>query len=121
MEVKQVAALPERLEVTDAEMSKDMFTITAVSLQAHPACPLCGELATRVHSYYTRKVADLPMGGLGGFSWIDVLLTFAPGCNAILVHNTFDSVLARVKQGCKLPVTHRIVPLVQRFKMNFLR
>ena len=63
MEVKQVAALPEQLELTEIEMVDGVLTIMAVSLQAHPACPLCGEPATRVHSHYTRKVADLPCSG----------------------------------------------------------
>jgi zinc-finger of transposase IS204/IS1001/IS1096/IS1165 len=63
MEVKQVAALPEGLEVTAIEMSDEGLTLTAVSTQAHPACPLCGRASTRVHSHYCRKVADLPMGG----------------------------------------------------------
>ncbi len=63
MEVKQVAALPEGLDVTAIEMSDEGLTLAAVSTQAHPACPLCGRASTRVHSHYCRKVADLPMGG----------------------------------------------------------
>jgi transposase len=63
MEVKQVGALPKRLEIMDIEMNDDVLTITAVSRQAHPACPLCGKPSARVHSYYTRTVADLPCSG----------------------------------------------------------
>ena len=63
MEVKQVAALPERLAVTDMEMIEDMLTITAVSLCLHPCCPLCGKPSTRTHSRSLRQVADLPCSG----------------------------------------------------------
>ncbi len=40
-----------------------VLTITAVSTQRCPCCPLCGAPASRVHSRYTRQVADLPCGG----------------------------------------------------------
>lgn len=63
IEVKQVAALPEGLEITGVERSDEVLTLTVVSTQVHLACPLCGEPATRVHSHYSRKLADLPMGG----------------------------------------------------------
>lgn len=63
MEVKQVAALPERLAVTDMEMIEDVLTITAVAICLHPCCPLCGKPSTRTHSHYIRQVADLPCGG----------------------------------------------------------
>jgi transposase len=63
MEVKLALALPEGLEVTGIEMINEMVTITANSTQIHPCCPLCGRTATRVHSRYTRQVADLPCGG----------------------------------------------------------
>ncbi len=63
MEVKPALALPEGLEVIDIEVIDNVLTITAVSTQNHPACPLCGTTATRRHSRYTRHVADLPCGG----------------------------------------------------------
>ncbi|GHO47545.1 ISL3 family transposase [Ktedonospora formicarum] len=107
MEVKQVAALPERLEVTDIEMVDGVLTIMAVSIQAHPACPLCGEPATRVHSYYTRKVADLPCSGRQVRLFIHVRKCFcdAPDCTRkIFVErltpfvNTFARVTQRLYQ-----------------------
>src|SRR5215469_678327 len=63
MEVKQVAALPELLAVTEMEMIEDVLTITAVSFCLHPCCPLCGQPSIRTHSHYIRQVADLPCGG----------------------------------------------------------
>ena len=63
MEVKQVAALPKQLAVMDVEMSDDVLTITALSTQACPCCPLCGKPSARIHSRYLRRVADLPCSG----------------------------------------------------------
>ncbi|EFH79815.1 ISL3 family transposase [Ktedonobacter racemifer] len=63
MKVKPVLALPEGLEVTDIEMIDEVLTITAVSTQVHPCCPLCSTPALRVHSRYTRQITDLPCSG----------------------------------------------------------
>jgi transposase len=63
MKVKQVAALPEGLEVTDIEVIDEVLTITAISTQLYPCCPLCGTPARRVHSHYTRQITDLPCSG----------------------------------------------------------
>jgi transposase len=63
IEVKPVLALSERLKVTDIEVINEVLTITAVSTQVHPVCPLCGMPALREHSRYLRQVADLPCSG----------------------------------------------------------
>jgi hypothetical protein len=44
-------------------MIDNVLTITAVSTQVHPTCPICGTKATRVHSRYHRQIADLPCSG----------------------------------------------------------
>jgi transposase len=61
-EVKPVLALLSSLEVREIERIDEVLTITAVSTQITPGCPLCGAPASRVHSHYTRQVADLPCG-----------------------------------------------------------
>lgn len=63
MDVQPALALPNGLEVIGIEMIDTVLTITAVSTQMCPCCPLCGAPASRVHSRYTRQVADLPCGG----------------------------------------------------------
>lgn len=63
MDVQPALALPKGLEVIGMEMIGTVFTITAVSTQSNPCCPLCGTPASRVHSRYTRLIADLPCGG----------------------------------------------------------
>jgi transposase len=63
MKVKFALALPEGLEVTALEMIDEVLPITANSIQVQPCCPLCSTQATREHSHYTRKLADLPCSG----------------------------------------------------------
>ncbi|HEY4385565.1 MAG TPA: transposase family protein [Ktedonobacteraceae bacterium] len=63
MEVKRTLALPDGLKLTGIEVIGGMLIITALSTQNTPCCPLCGTPATRVHSRYTRQIADLPCGG----------------------------------------------------------
>ncbi|GHO48640.1 transposase [Ktedonospora formicarum] len=45
------------------KISDDVLTITSLSTQACPCCPLCGKPSARIHSRYIRQVADLPCGG----------------------------------------------------------
>src|ERR1700682_2006819 len=63
MEVKPALALPVGLELVGLEQIDNLLTLTVVSTQMSCCCPLCGTKATRVHSRYTRQIADLPCGG----------------------------------------------------------
>jgi transposase len=63
IKVKPVLALPEGLDVIGIEILDEVLTITAVSTQVHPCCPLCGAPALRVHSRSTRQITDLPCSG----------------------------------------------------------
>ncbi len=63
MEVKQIAAFPKGFAVTEIEIRDGVLTITALSTQVSPHCPLCGTPSTRIHSSYQRQVADLPCSG----------------------------------------------------------
>ncbi len=63
IEVKPALALPDGLELIGLERIDDLLTATVVSTRMSPCCPLCRTKATRVHSRYTRQVANLPCGG----------------------------------------------------------
>ena len=60
MNVKSFLGLPEELEVTDGDITDKMITVVAVSTQTAPCCPLCGTTASRIHSHYSRQLADVP-------------------------------------------------------------
>ena len=63
IEMQQVFGLPKELEIVDITMMDEVLTISAVSTQASPCCPLCGGHASRIHSSYRRQMADVPCGG----------------------------------------------------------
>ncbi len=42
----------------------DRITLVASTVQSQTACPLCGHSSGRVHSRYTRTLADLPWQGI---------------------------------------------------------
>ncbi len=62
-DVKPVLTLPEGFHLMGLEKREEVLTATLVSTQVTPRCPLCGQPASRVHSSYTRHVADLPCAG----------------------------------------------------------
>ena len=62
-DMKPVLALSEGFQFVGFEKRDDVLTVTLVSTQISPCCPLCRSAARRVHSWYTRHVADLPCTG----------------------------------------------------------
>lgn len=50
----------EQVEITD-----NQIFIGATSVAANSVCPKCGQASSRVHSYYQRQVADLPISAKG--------------------------------------------------------
>src|SRR6266487_675092 len=63
VKVKPALALPEGLDVRGIERIDEVLSITTISTQISPCCPLCGTPASRVHSRYVRRLTDLPCGG----------------------------------------------------------
>jgi transposase len=51
----------EIFEVITAEKEDGKVSIYVRSKQSGSKCPNCNELSSRIHSYYTRKIMDLPM------------------------------------------------------------
>jgi len=56
-------SLPDGLEVVDASVADAVLTLHIVVTAKSSICPLCTHEATRVRSYYTRVVADVPCAG----------------------------------------------------------
>ena len=49
-----------RIDAFELDTSTSRITLTLTSTQMSGACPGCHQLATRVHSHYSRTLADLP-------------------------------------------------------------
>ncbi|GAA5512444.1 hypothetical protein Dcar01_01158 [Deinococcus carri] len=43
----------------DRVLVEDAIVVTASSVQQESPCPLCGTFSSRVHSHYSRRLADL--------------------------------------------------------------
>src|SRR5215469_15943326 len=56
-------ALPSGLEITACSHQEGILWVSLLSTQTTSHCPLCGSPATRIHSRYQRKLADLPSTG----------------------------------------------------------
>jgi transposase len=58
------ALLPttDALRLETVAIEPDEITITLVGVRPTVPCPLCGTLSRRIHSWYSRTLADLPWG-----------------------------------------------------------
>ena len=63
MKLEAVLGLPEGLEVVSGEVADQVITLTIISTQQNPCCPLCGRSASRVHSHYRRQLTDMSCAG----------------------------------------------------------
>jgi hypothetical protein len=55
--------IPAALHVVQVLPTPDRITILTAPKPSSSACPLCGAVSSRVHSHYTRTLADLPWQG----------------------------------------------------------
>jgi len=55
---------PEAIRLEKIVSAKSSLTLAVKATRAEAECPLCRRPSTRVHSHYTRSVADLPWHGV---------------------------------------------------------
>jgi transposase len=63
MNVSPLLPLSDGLSIERIEPTATTVTVFVVATAAEAACPLCACSSRRIHSSYTRKVADLPCAG----------------------------------------------------------
>jgi transposase len=54
------SGLSDMFEVTGVAVNKEAATIDIISQQNNVSCPQCGTVSHRLHSYYSRRIRDLP-------------------------------------------------------------
>jgi transposase len=64
MEITTLLADPEALRLEKIIQHHSSLTLVVKATRAQAECPRCHRPSTRVHSYYTRTVADLPWHGV---------------------------------------------------------
>jgi hypothetical protein len=55
--------LPAGMDIAKTETIEDQVIVEIISTRTTPSCPLCFSPSSRIHSRYTRTVADLPCAG----------------------------------------------------------
>ncbi len=63
MEGSPFLPLSEGLHIERVTASANELRVQVISSSSKACCPLCGVQASRIHSRYTRQVADLPCAG----------------------------------------------------------
>jgi transposase len=63
MKLEAVLGLPEALEIVSGDVADQVITLTVISTQLNPRCPLCGRSASRIHSHYRRQLTDMSCAG----------------------------------------------------------
>lgn len=63
MEVSPFLPLSDGLHIERVNASANELLVYVASQSSKACCPLCGVFAERIHSRYTRWVADLPCAG----------------------------------------------------------
>lgn len=61
---RTVLPAPKLLNLTSVRVTENAITLVARTSSRVALCPVCGKGSTRVHSRYTRMLADLPWQGI---------------------------------------------------------
>src|SRR5215213_5759889 len=64
MDPATLLADPTSIRLEKIIQHPSSLTLVVKATQPRPECPRCHRPSTRVHSYYTRRVADLPWHGV---------------------------------------------------------
>src|SRR5215210_4117210 len=64
MEITTLLADPKAIRLEKIISDKSSVTLVVRATRAQAECPRCHRRSARVHSYYTRSVADLPWHGV---------------------------------------------------------
>jgi hypothetical protein len=63
MDLAPILELPEGVHPVQVTLLPALVRLEVTSKRAAGSCPRCGALSDRVHSSYTRTVADVPCAG----------------------------------------------------------
>jgi transposase len=80
MERSPFLPLSDGLSIERVTASAQELLVQVISSSPQACCPLCGVQAWRIHSRYTRRVADLPCVGQHVTLLLTVRKFFCPNC-----------------------------------------
>jgi transposase len=64
MDISNLLADPEAIHLEKIRQQPSSLTLVVKATRTEAECPQCHRSSTRIHSYYTRTVADLPWHGV---------------------------------------------------------
>ena len=64
MQISTLLADPEAIRLRHIRPSPSMMSLVVQTTSVRAACPCCNRSSSRIHSRYTRTVADLPWHGI---------------------------------------------------------
>jgi transposase len=108
------ALLPDSARITlqDILIDGERITLVAQAIGSHSPCPQCGKLSSRVHSRYTRTLADLPWQGRAVRIELQVRRFFctAAACSRRTFAERLPEVAAvSARTTARLHETHRLI------------
>lgn len=121
MELSPLLSLGHGLAPTSISATVDGFTIHVTSTLSSSSCPLCSHLATRIHSRYTRVVADLPCAGQRVQLILHVRKFFCerPECpRKIFTERLIPFVEPRARMTCRLSQAIQLIGLATCGKLG---
>src|SRR2546428_3567257 len=83
MEVSPFLPLSDGLSIERVTASAHELLVQVISSSPQACCPLCGAQAWRIHSRYTRRVADLPCVGQHVTLLLTIRKFFCPNPNCL--------------------------------------
>ena len=83
MEVSPFLPLSDGLSIEGVTASAHELLVQVISSSPQACCPLCGAQAWRIHSRYTRRVADLPCVGQHVTLLLTIRKFFCPNPNCL--------------------------------------
>src|SRR5262245_51092623 len=89
------------LQLESSWLSVEAITLTITSTQPEANCPACGQKARRVHSRYTRHLADAPYAGIP-VRWVVRVRRFfcdQPTCDCTTFTERLPGVPRRTRGG----------------------
>jgi transposase len=108
------ALLPDSARITlqDVLIDGERITLVAQAIGSHGLCPRCGELSARVHSRYSRTLADLPWQGRAVRIELQVRRFFclaAPCSRQTFAERLPEVAAVSARTTARLHETHRLI------------
>ena len=115
MDLTPVLPDPFSVSLRSVTLAPEQITLVLTATPTAAMCPLCGQASDRVHSHYSRHLADLPCQGIAVQIHLHVRRFFCP--NGACARRIFTERLPRMvaryaRRTCRLQSALEVLGLV---------